>query len=38
VAIGYQLPKEKIPASLSDRELAPRVRNPKDAFWFRPQI
>jgi nitroreductase len=36
-AIGYQLPKEKIPASLAERELAQRVRNPKGTFWLSPK-
>ncbi len=36
-AIGYQLSQENIPASLAERELAPRVRNPKDSFWLNPK-
>ncbi|MEN9681967.1 MAG: hypothetical protein RLZZ627_1860 [Pseudomonadota bacterium] len=36
-AIGYQLSQEKIPASLAERELAQRVRNPKDTFWINPK-
>lgn len=36
-AIGYQLPNEKIPASLAERELAQRVRNPKETYWLSPK-
>lgn len=34
-AIGYQLPKDKIPATLTERELAERSRNPKETFWLK---
>lgn len=35
-AIGYQLPKDKIPAALLERELAERSRNATDTFWKAP--
>ena len=35
-AIGYQLPKDKIPAALVERELAERSRNAIETFWKAP--
>jgi len=37
-AIGYQLPKDKIPAPLLERELGERSRNPKDTIWINPPL
>lgn len=37
-AIGYQLPRDKIPATLLDRELAERSRNPKETIWIHPPL
>lgn len=34
IAIGYQLPEDKIPAELKERELAPRKRNPLSKNFF----
>ena len=34
MAIGYQLPEEKIPEAFRVRELAPRVRNPLGEHFF----
>jgi len=35
-AIGYQLPKESVPAALTERELAERSRNARETFWLNP--
>lgn len=35
-AVGYQLPKDKIPAALVERELAERSRNAIETFWKAP--
>ena len=34
IAIGYQLPEDKIPAAFKERELAPRKRNPLSENFF----
>ena len=34
IAIGYQLPEDKIPAAFKERELAPRKRNPLSKNFF----
>ena len=35
-AIGYQLPKEKVPSSLEEREFAPRTRQSIETIWQKP--
>lgn len=34
IAVGYQLPRDTIPADLQERELAPRRRNPLERNFF----
>lgn len=34
MAVGYQLPADRLPEHLRERELAPRVRNPLAAHFF----
>lgn len=34
-AIGYQLPRESVPATLIARELAERSRNAKETIWLK---
>lgn len=37
MALGYQLPEEKLSESLRERELAPRTRKPLDKHFFGSQ-
>lgn len=34
MAIGYQLPKDKLPEAFRERELKPRARNPLEEHFF----